>query len=132
MLHPDKPPTLNEEHPEGHKQWQTKALAGEKVSAATFNREFELEDILDYIKSGIGAIIEDEVTQRFQAEELKTWNLLTRTQTLSFEHVNARLTLVWGAGFVVRYFVLLPGRLVIFAVGVIIKQTSVNYDNDSF
>ena len=117
-------------------------MAGEKVSAATLNREFELEDILDYIKTGIGSVIEDEVTQRFVAEELKvrhtidvpsacalelphffrfvfqTWNLLTRSQTSSFEHVNMKLTAVWIAGFIIRYFVLLPGRIVIFCVGV--------------
>ncbi len=48
-------------------------MAGEKVSAATFNREFELEDVLDYVKTGIGSVIEDEVTQRFVAEELKVF-----------------------------------------------------------
>ncbi len=46
-------------------------MAGKAVSAATLNREFELEDILDYIKTGIASVIEDEVTQRFVAEELK-------------------------------------------------------------
>ena len=35
-------------------------------------------DVLDYVKTGVAAIIEDEVTQRFVAEELKNWNLLTR------------------------------------------------------
>ncbi len=34
-------------------------------------REFELEDVLDYVKTGIASIIEDEVTQRFDSEELK-------------------------------------------------------------
>ncbi len=53
------------------KEWSTRAMAGKAVSAATLNREFELEDILDYIKTGIASVIEDEVTQRFVAEELK-------------------------------------------------------------
>ena len=48
-----------------------KYLSGRTVSAATFQREFELEDVLDYVKTGIGSIIEDEVTQRFDSEELK-------------------------------------------------------------
>ncbi|CAB4068360.1 GPAT3_4 [Lepeophtheirus salmonis] len=53
------------------------------LSANTFQIEFELVDVLDYVKTGIASIIEDEVTKRFVAEELKTWNLLTRTsQTL--------------------------------------------------
>jgi hypothetical protein len=42
-----------------------------KMSASTLQREFQMDDVLDYIKTGIGSIIEDEVTQRFVAEELK-------------------------------------------------------------
>ena len=42
-----------------------------QVSAATLESQFELEDILDYVKTGIASVIEDEVTQRFVAEELK-------------------------------------------------------------
>ncbi len=53
------------------KKWAEKVLSGRVVSAETFRREFGLEDILDYIKTGIGAVIEDEVTQRFVAEDLK-------------------------------------------------------------
>ncbi len=53
------------------KDWSSKVMAGEVVSAATLQREFELDDILDYIKTGIASVIEDEVTQRFVAEELK-------------------------------------------------------------
>lgn len=37
----------------------------------SFRREFEMGDVLDYIKCGIATIIEDEVTQRFVAQELK-------------------------------------------------------------
>jgi hypothetical protein len=57
------------------------------VSASTFQREFDLDDVLEYVKTGIGSIIEDEVTQRFDSEELKVslcieytrkrWNLST-------------------------------------------------------
>ena len=39
-------------------------LLGESVSANTLQREFELDDVLDYVKTGVAAIIEDEVTQR--------------------------------------------------------------------
>ena len=42
-----------------------------KMSAATFQSEFHLDSVFDYLKTGIGSIIEDEVTQRFVAEELK-------------------------------------------------------------
>lgn len=34
-------------------------------------REYELSDVLDYIKTGVEAIIEDQVTSRFEAQELK-------------------------------------------------------------
>ena len=143
ILVPDKP----EKVPSGSepKEWATKALAGKEVgigqsrfwretqisvrkrrqiqtvlsqvSAATLESQFELEDILDYIKTGIASVIEDEVTQRFVAEELKSWNLLTRTSQ-SFEFVNVRLTVIWITGFFVRYFILLPGRALILIVGV--------------
>ncbi len=42
----------------------TRLLLGESVSANTLQREFELDDVLDYVKTGVAAIIEDEVTQR--------------------------------------------------------------------
>lgn len=32
--------------------------------------EFELGDCLDYIRTGMEAIVDDEVTKRFSAEEL--------------------------------------------------------------
>jgi len=109
------------------------------VSASTFQREFELDDVLEYVKTGIGSIIEDEVTQRFDSEELKvlfglyknpesigitkqqrvfqSWNLLTRTSQ-SFEFVSLKLTIVWIIGFFVRYFLLLPLRACILVVAV--------------
>jgi len=41
-------------------------------------REFELADVLDYIKTGVEAIIEDQVTSRFEAQELKvSWMVAT-------------------------------------------------------
>jgi hypothetical protein len=45
------------------------------------------------------------------------WNLLTRTSQ-SFEFVNLKLTVIWICGFVVRYCILLPGRMCILFVGV--------------
>ena len=41
------------------------------ISGDSPQREFELDDVYPYIKTGIASIIEDEVTQRFVAEELK-------------------------------------------------------------
>ena len=45
------------------------------------------------------------------------WNLLTRTST-NFEFVNFKLTVIWIMGFIVRYCILLPGRMCILLVGV--------------
>jgi len=95
-----------------------KLLGGKKVSAATFQREFLLSDVLDYVKTGVASIIEDEVTQRFEGEELKSWNLLTRTNH-KFRFINWKLTFFWGFGCFFRYCVLLPGRAAIFIVGLL-------------
>lgn len=85
---------------------------------------FQLEDALVYCRSGIEAIIEDEVTQRFAAEELASWNLLTRTNT-SHEFISMRLTVLWIIGCIVRYVILLPFRavLALFAVGLLVVGT---------
>jgi hypothetical protein len=42
-----------------------------KKSFETLKREFEPAICLGYIRAGIEAIIEDDVTSRFEAEELK-------------------------------------------------------------
>ena len=94
-----------------------KILARKNFSAATFQREFDLGDVLDYVKTGVACIIEDEVTQRFEAEELKSWNLLTRTND-KFRFINWKLTFFWGFGCFFRYCILLPGRIAILIVGV--------------
>ena len=80
--------------------------------------DFNLSEGIDLIKSGMEAIIEDEVTSRFEAEELKNWNLLTRTNR-GYEFISWRITVIWICGFFVRYFFLFPIRLVIFIIGVL-------------
>lgn len=72
---------------------------------------------MDYIKNGVEAIIEDDVTSRFQAEELKNWNLLTRTNR-RYEFISWRLTVIWVCGFFVRYIVLMPIRVFTCFLGV--------------
>nr|CAD7454532.1 unnamed protein product [Timema tahoe] len=88
-----------------------------RMSFETLKREFELADCLDYIKTGVEAIIEDQVTMRFEAEELKSWNLLTRTN-LGYEFISWRLTIIWMLGFLMRYFFLLPLRIIICFIGI--------------
>lgn len=53
--------------------------------------------------------MDDEVTKRFSAEELETWNLLTRSNN-NFQYISLRLTVLWGLGVVIRYGFLLPLR----------------------
>ncbi|XP_067008478.1 glycerol-3-phosphate acyltransferase 4 isoform X3 [Anabrus simplex] len=86
-------------------------------SFETLKREFQLSDVLDYVKTGVEAIIEDQVTMRFEAEELKSWNLLTRTNHY-YEFISWRLSAIWMVGFFVRYFFLLPLRILICFIGV--------------
>lgn len=84
--------------------------------------EFKLSNCLDYVKSGMEAIIEDEVTSRFEAEELKNWNLLTRTNR-HYEFISLKLTIIWMIGFTIRYVILMPCRVFICFVGVSTKET---------
>jgi len=121
VLSPDQPPRIeegNEEEIQDNTQGMPDKNDVSEMSAATFQREFHLDSVFDYLKTGIGSIIEDEVTQRFVAEELKMWNLLTRTSQ-SFEFVNLKLTTIWILGFFVRYCILLPGRICILLVGLL-------------
>lgn len=79
--------------------------------------DFKIEDCLEYIMSGVEAIIEDDVTSRFEAEELKNWNLLTRTNR-RYEFISWKLTVIWVIGFLLRYCLLMPLRVIICFIGV--------------
>lgn len=79
--------------------------------------DFKIEDCLEYIKSGMEAVIEDDVTSRFEAEELKNWNLLTRTNR-GYEFISWKLTVIWFIGFLIRYLILMPLRVIICFIGV--------------
>jgi glycerol-3-phosphate O-acyltransferase 3/4 len=74
--------------------------------------DFEFSDGFELVTAGIQAIVQDQVTQRFEAEELQSWNLLTRTNH-GYEFISWRLTLIWLLGFYIRYLILLPLRVVI-------------------
>ncbi|XP_022117664.2 glycerol-3-phosphate acyltransferase 3 isoform X2 [Pieris rapae] len=84
--------------------------------------EVHLSHCLDLVKAGMESIIEDQVTSVFEAEELRSWNLLTRTNR-QYEFLTWRLTIIWVMGFVVRYFFLLPLRILVFFIGVLITLT---------
>ncbi|XP_044761165.1 glycerol-3-phosphate acyltransferase 3 isoform X3 [Coccinella septempunctata] len=80
-------------------------------------KDFDLSSVVDYIKVGVEAIIEDEVTSRFEAEELKNWNLLIRTNR-HYEFISLKLTILWICGFFLRYFFLFPLRVLICCFGI--------------
>jgi len=128
VLNPDQPPLIQEieEEDESSSNGLLSSKDPKKMSANSFQHEFQLDNILDYVKTGIGSIIEDEVTQRFVAEELKMWNLLTRTST-NFEFVNFKLTVIWIMGFIVRYCILLPGRMCILLVGFLFLSVGMSF-----
>ncbi|XP_029459607.1 glycerol-3-phosphate acyltransferase 4 isoform X1 [Rhinatrema bivittatum] len=79
--------------------------------------EFDLSDIFYFSRKGIEAIMDDEVTKRFSAEELETWNLLSRTN-YNFQHISMRLTVLWGLGVLIRYGFLLPLRIALAITGI--------------
>lgn len=69
-----KSSTINKEDlvliPNGNSTPKTPSIPRNR-SFDSLKREFLLSDCLDYVHAGMEAIIEDEVTQRFVAEELK-------------------------------------------------------------
>uniref|UniRef100_H2YVB9 Phospholipid/glycerol acyltransferase domain-containing protein n=2 Tax=Ciona savignyi TaxID=51511 RepID=H2YVB9_CIOSA len=76
------------------------------------HKNFELSDVVYLVKSGIEAVIDDEVTKRFRAEELSSWNLLTRTN-FHYQFISVRLSVLWLSGVILRYCFLLPLRILI-------------------
>ncbi|CAI2356372.1 unnamed protein product [Caenorhabditis sp. 36 PRJEB53466] len=85
-----------------------------------------VDDTLDFITAGMEAVIEDQVTNRFSAAQLPSWNLLSRTK-YSFHYFNWQLTLLWIAGFMFRYYVLVPCRIALFGIAIclMIASTSI-------
>lgn len=80
--------------------------------------EFQLDDACTLVHKGITAIIDDDVTKRFNTEELRSWNLLTRTNIRNYQFMSVFLALSWFVGFIVRYFILLPLRVLLTVFGI--------------
>jgi len=78
-----------------------------------------MADSLHFMKAGLEAIIEDDVTVRFISAKPPTWNLLTRTRCYftQFKH-GWKVNLLWMCGLVFRYLVLFPLRFGFFLLGV--------------
>lgn len=74
------------------------------------------------------------MTSRFEAEELKNWNLLIRTNR-GYEFISWKLTIIWLCGFFIRYFFLFPLRVIICFVGVSLLinfPKNISFLNDKF
>nr|CDS28303.1 glycerol 3 phosphate acyltransferase 3 [Hymenolepis microstoma] len=86
----------------------------------TQEKGFKLHLPMYLLKSGVEAIIEDDVTKRFSSAELRVWNLLGRNQNYYFHNTSCKrtLTALWFLGFIIRYVFLLPSRLAVCLVGV--------------
>lgn len=78
-------------------------------------RDLQLDTITNFARLGIQAIIDDDVTKRFAAKELQTWNLLTRTDKV-YHYKSLRLFLIWMVGLIFRFLILLPMRFIITVV----------------
>lgn len=81
--------------------------------------EFQLDDACTLVHKGITAIIDDQVTKRFNTEELRSWNLLTRTNIRNYQFMSVFLGFSWFVGFIVRYFILLPLRIMFTFSGIV-------------
>ncbi|CAD7680320.1 glycerol-3-phosphate acyltransferase 4 isoform 1-T1 [Lycaon pictus] len=115
------PTSLEEEIKEIRRSGSSKALDN--------TPEFELSDIFYFCRKGMETIMDDEVTKRFSAEELESWNLLSRTN-YNFQYISLRLTVLWGLGVLIRYCFLLPLRIALAFTGIsllVIGTTVVGY-----
>ncbi|KAJ7390347.1 sn-1-glycerol-3-phosphate C16:0-DCA-CoA acyl transferase [Desmophyllum pertusum] len=101
----------------------TKANLPRNRSFGTFQREFHMGDATEFCVTGVEAIIDDEVTKCFSAEELESWNLLTRTNR-NYHYISVKLTIMWMLGCFVRYIILFPMRFILFLLGMFLLISS--------
>lgn len=81
-------------------------------------RHFDLSDIFDFIQKGVQVMVDDDVTKRFDAEEIRCWNLLTRNNR-NYHFTSWKLMIYWMVGFMIRFYLLFPIRMAIFVFGMI-------------
>uniref|UniRef100_A0A8B9R123 Phospholipid/glycerol acyltransferase domain-containing protein n=1 Tax=Anas platyrhynchos TaxID=8839 RepID=A0A8B9R123_ANAPL len=80
---------------------QREETSMEKEMAGHHREYFHLGDVMYFAKKACEAVAEDEVTRRFSSEELRSWNLLSRTNA-NFHCVSWQLTVVWIIGILIR------------------------------
>uniref|UniRef100_A0AAR2LCU0 Glycerol-3-phosphate acyltransferase 4 n=1 Tax=Pygocentrus nattereri TaxID=42514 RepID=A0AAR2LCU0_PYGNA len=115
-----EPTSLEEELKEIRRSGSSRDLNGSSSTSTgpgPSSSEFAMSDIFYFCRRGVESIVDDEVTKRFTAEELESWNLLTRSN-YNVQHISTRLTVLWGLGVVIRYCFLLPLRLTLAITGV--------------
>ncbi|MEQ2306286.1 Glycerol-3-phosphate acyltransferase 4 [Ameca splendens] len=78
---------------------------------------FDLADVFFFCRKGLESILDDDVTKCFSAQELESWNLLTRSN-LNFRYTSLKLLALWVLGVVIRYCVLLPFRVTVAVTGI--------------
>ncbi|CAL1525957.1 unnamed protein product [Lymnaea stagnalis] len=113
----DKPDQKPENDGEAVEKNSSASKGLEQLDWGMSKKEFELSDVMNFSKCGMEAIIDDNVTKRFSAEELPSWNLLTRTQK-DHQFMSVRLTALWCVGCFARYVILLPFRITIAFIGI--------------
>jgi glycerol-3-phosphate O-acyltransferase 3/4 len=91
-------------------------------SFGSFKRGFKLDDVCDFVKTGVQVIVDDEVTHRFTTEEVEQWNFLTRTQMQLNMGIGYEI-LLWlsilfrfGAFFIVRLPIGLTSLIWLFSI----------------
>ncbi|XP_061782931.1 glycerol-3-phosphate acyltransferase 4 isoform X2 [Nerophis lumbriciformis] len=89
----------------------------QQFGASAGRHHFKMADVLHFCRRGAECIVDDDVTKRFSAQELDTWNLLTRSSS-NFHNISMRLGVLWGVGVLLRYGVLLPLRLTVAVTGI--------------
>ncbi|KAL4693711.1 hypothetical protein H8959_012976, partial [Pygathrix nigripes] len=79
--------------------------------------QFQLSDIFYFCRKGMETIMDDEVTKRSSAEELESWNLLSRNH-YNFRYITLQLMVLWGLGGLILYCSLLPLRITLALTGI--------------
>uniref|UniRef100_A0A2K6B7E6 Phospholipid/glycerol acyltransferase domain-containing protein n=1 Tax=Macaca nemestrina TaxID=9545 RepID=A0A2K6B7E6_MACNE len=103
------PTSLEEDIKETHQSGSSKAL--DKTP------HFQLSDIFYFCRKGMETIMDDEVTKKSSAEELESWNLLSRTH-YNFRYITLQLIVLWGLGGLILYCLLLPLRIALDLTGI--------------
>uniref|UniRef100_A0A915ENF8 Phospholipid/glycerol acyltransferase domain-containing protein n=1 Tax=Ditylenchus dipsaci TaxID=166011 RepID=A0A915ENF8_9BILA len=78
-----------------------------------------VNDTWEFLNAGIEAIIEDEVTTRFETAQLASWNFLLRSRA-NYVYISWKLSLIWFVGLIFRYGILFPVRLLLFFISMVL------------